>query len=101
MGNGSSYVWEFLVAPGENAEFERHYGADGTWAQLFRRSPGYLGTLLLADRAEPHRYLTIDRWRDEAAHADFQREYGAQYAALDAECARLTTGETLIGIFHE
>ena len=31
-----SYVWEFEVRPGCEAEFERHYGPDGSWVELFR-----------------------------------------------------------------
>jgi len=101
MGSGYSYVWEFLVAPDCMADFELHYGPNGTWATLFRRAPGYIETLLLADRSVPGRYMTIDRWRDEASHAAFQREFGAEYSALDTECARLTHSEALIGIFSE
>jgi len=101
MDSGYSYVWEFLVAPDCVDEFERHYNPNGTWASLFRRSPGYIETLLLADRSVPGRFLTVDRWRDEASHTTFQSKFGAEYSALDSECARLTTGESLVGIFRE
>ena len=101
MGSGYSYVWEFLVASDCVAEFERHYGPNGTWASLFRRSPGYIETRLLADRSVPGRYITIDRWQDESSHAAFQSAFGAEYSALDAECAKLTAGETLVGVFRE
>jgi heme-degrading monooxygenase HmoA len=101
MGSGYSYMWEFLVPSNFAAEFERHYGPAGTWARLFRRSPGYIGTLLLADRSAPGRYVTIDRWQDEASHAAFQNAFASEYSALDAACAKLTTRETLLGIFRE
>jgi len=101
MGSGYSYVWEFLVPPDCVADFERHYGPNGTWASLFRRAPGYIETLLLSDRSVPGRYVTVDRWKDEASHAAFQAAFGAEYSALDAECAMLTTGESLVGIFSE
>jgi heme-degrading monooxygenase HmoA len=61
-GTGYATLWEFTVAAARQAEFEAHYGPDGTWARLFSRADGYLGTELLRDRADPLRYLTIDRW---------------------------------------
>jgi Holliday junction DNA helicase RuvB len=42
-------VWEFIVRDGKIAEFERSYSATGSWAKLFRGSPGYLGTTLLRE----------------------------------------------------
>ena len=40
-------VWRFEVAADRRAEFERAYGSTGDWAQLFARSPDYLGTSIL------------------------------------------------------
>ncbi len=101
MNTGYSYVWEFLVSPESQAEFERHYGAEGTWVCLFRRSPGYIETLLLADRSTPGRYLTVDRWKSEEAYLAFRSAFSVPYAALDAECGKLTSGETFLGAFGE
>jgi heme-degrading monooxygenase HmoA len=55
-------IWEFTVRDGRVAEFEKLYSATGSWAALFRRSPGFVGTALLRDTQTPHRYVTIDRW---------------------------------------
>jgi heme-degrading monooxygenase HmoA len=101
MDSGYSYVWEFRVSPDFRVEFERHYGPDGTWGHLFRRAPGYIETLLLHDRSTPDRYLTIDRWQSEAAYLAFRSAFSAQYAELDAECEKLTAGETFFGAFAE
>jgi heme-degrading monooxygenase HmoA len=92
-------VWEFRVKPGAAAEFERHYGPAGTWVSLFRKAAGYHETLLLCDGADPLRYVTIDTWNDERAHRAFSESHAAEYAALDAACAALTTEERLIGRF--
>jgi hypothetical protein len=59
-------VWAYLVEPEQAAAFERAYGPDGDWARLFARSPAYRGTLLVADRDRPGRYVVIDRFADEA-----------------------------------
>ena len=92
-----AYGWEFEVRPGLEAEFERHYGPDGSWARLFRQAPGYVETLLLRDRAQPNRYVTIDRWRSAAEHQRFKVDFAAQYQALDAQCERLTHSERALG----
>lgn len=41
-------VWEYDVQGAAAADFERIYGADGAWAQLFSSSDGFEGTELFA-----------------------------------------------------
>jgi heme-degrading monooxygenase HmoA len=101
MGSGYSYVWEFHVSVEHQAAFEQHYGPEGSWVQLFRRSPGFRETLLLIDRSNSGRYLTVDRWQSEQAYLDFRGAFSAQYAGLDADCGKLTTAETFLGAFRE
>lgn len=94
------YIWEYLVAPTSQAEFEREYGPGGSWVALFARAPGYLGTSLLRDRSRPDRFLTVDRWESEEAHSEFRKAFRAEFEALDARCEVLTRSETLLGYFH-
>jgi heme-degrading monooxygenase HmoA len=96
-----TYVWQFLVHPGREAEFERHYGPEGAWVQLFRRADGYLDTRLLRDRATPGRYVTIDRWQDEAAYRGFRACFAAEHDAVDRECEALTREERALGEYDE
>jgi len=96
-----TYVWEFQVLSGREAEFERHYGTNGTWARLFAQATGYIETLLLKDSAIAGRYLTVDRWVDEEAYQAFRSAYSRQYEQLDQQCAKLTTAENLVGEFTE
>ncbi|MEH6631282.1 MAG: hypothetical protein V7776_10665 [Halopseudomonas aestusnigri] len=42
-----SYVWEFIVREGSNAEFEKRYGPAGDWVELFRLGAGFLTTELM------------------------------------------------------
>jgi len=90
-------AWSYRVAPGRDVEFERLYGADGDWAQLFRRSTDYLGTDLYRDTMQPDRYLTVDRWTSRAAYEAFLQAALADYAALDARGDALTVEETRLG----
>jgi hypothetical protein len=94
-------VWEFHVASNCVAEFEGHYGPEGTWAQLFRRSTGYVETILLRDAAEALRYLTIDRWRSAEDYQRFRTEFASDYADLDEQCEALTTREVALGVLTE
>lgn len=99
MSAACFYIWEFRVPLDLQADFERHYGPKGTWAQLFGRSAGYLGTMLLKDALTPGRYVTVDRWIDETSFPQFRASFPQEYEQLDQDCERLTTRETLLGAF--
>ncbi len=93
-------IWEYEVPSDREAEFLAHYASDGVWARLFGRASGYLGTELYRDRARPERFVTIDRWQDEASFRDFRRRFAADYEALDGHCAKLTRHEAQVGEFR-
>jgi heme-degrading monooxygenase HmoA len=98
-GAGFTTLWEFTVAPARQAEFESHYGPGGDWALLFGRAPGYLGSELLQDRANPLRYLTVDRWESLEAWRTFRSRFAADYERLDREFEGLATREASLGEF--
>lgn len=101
MTDSYATVWEFLVQPARQAEFERHYAPGGSWSALFRQASGYLGTQLLHDRNDPLRYVTIDRWTSIEAYRAFRRQFAAQYQTLDREFEGLTTHEAPLGEYGE
>jgi heme-degrading monooxygenase HmoA len=86
-------VWEYDVLEGSAADFERVYGADGAWAELFSSSDGFEGTELFVSLTRPGRYLTVDRFRDEASWRRFQTEHRDAYLELDAQSEGLTRSE--------
>jgi len=92
-------LWQFDISDEKAGEFEAAYGAAGTWAQLFKRSPEYLGTELLKDAYVPGRYVTVDRWVSEEAFRAFRAAHDADYEVVDRSCDSLTSGETRIGAF--
>jgi GNAT superfamily N-acetyltransferase/heme-degrading monooxygenase HmoA len=92
-------MWEFRVRDGRTGEFLQHYGPGGTWERIFRRAPGYLGTELLRNDADPCRFVTLDRWTSRAALAAFRQHFAKEYADLDRQCAACTTTETELGAF--
>lgn len=93
-------VWTYEVEAARREAFERAYGADGDWARLFARGDGFIEVVLLADAAAPGRYLTIDRWRDEASFVRFMEEHAEAYAALDDALAGLSGRGTRLGAFE-
>ena len=101
MNASYTYLREFHIEPAQQAEFERQYGPRGAWASLFRRSPGYIETILLQDQANPLRYITIDRWRNVDAYRSFRAEFFRQYDELDQKFQSLTRYETWLGEFSE
>ncbi len=92
-------VWQFEIAEEKIADFEAAYGPDGDWAQLFRKSPEYLGTELLRDVYISGSYLTIDRWKSEEAFRAFRRVNDAAYEELDRACDALTSRESRVGAY--
>lgn len=86
-------VWEYDVPEGSEADFERVYGPEGRWAQLFSSSDGFEGTELFVSLSSQRRYLTVDRFRDEASWRRFQTEHRDAYLELDAESEGLTLDE--------
>jgi heme-degrading monooxygenase HmoA len=93
-------LWQFDIVEDQVAAFESAYGAAGTWAVLFGRSPEYLGTELLKDAYVPGRYITIDRWSSEEAFRAFRAEPDPDYEAIDRACDSITAAETRIGAFE-
>jgi heme-degrading monooxygenase HmoA len=98
-GNVFLVLWEFRIAPEVRENFERIYGGEGAWAQLFRRSEEYCGTRLFQDTLEPSRYVTFDFWRSEAGYRAFKEQHHAEYEEIDRRCEALTTAESLLGEF--
>ena len=96
---GFTTLWEFTVLEARQREFESRYGPDGDWVQLFRRAAGYIGSELLQDRADPLRYLTVDRWQSLEAWRDFRSRFAAEYERLDRELEGLATREAPLGEF--
>lgn len=98
MAAGFTTIWEFTVTLARRAEFEAHYGPDGDWAGLFGRAEGYLGSELLPDRANPQRYVTVDRWESHEAWHAFRSRFAVEYERLDRQFAALTVREAPLAV---
>jgi heme-degrading monooxygenase HmoA len=96
-----SILWEFRVKPERTAEFERAYGPQGSWAKLFAKNDGFLGTSLLRDPKTPARYVTLDRWTSVAAHVAMRERHAGEYETLDRAFETLTESEIELGTFEE
>jgi hypothetical protein len=93
-------VWEFVVTPGAERQFEAAYGPLGAWVALFASDSAYGGTRLVRDLKEPRRYLTLDYWASPAAYDSFRERHVAEYLVIDRKCERLTESEKEIGRFE-
>jgi heme-degrading monooxygenase HmoA len=92
-------VWEFRIKPQAEAEFVRHYSPDGSWAQFFRGSKGYIRTELVRDVADHLRFMTLDYWQSQSEFKKFREQNLAEYDRLDKEFEGLTEKETRLGSF--
>ena len=79
------------------AEFEKIYGEDGAWVELFQKQNGYIGTELLHDPQNRDRYITIDRWSSSTDYEVFLSQSKKDYEELDAQYEGLTEQEILFG----
>jgi heme-degrading monooxygenase HmoA len=93
---GFVVAWLYRPRPHAVDEFERAYGSEGPWAELFRRNTEYLGTELYRDGDT---YLVLDRWRSQDGLDRFQQAFGGEYAALSADTEGLYREETKLGAF--
>jgi heme-degrading monooxygenase HmoA len=93
-------LWEFRIDTQREAEFVRHYGPDGSWAQFFRGSKGYIRTELLRDVVDRLRFVTLDYWQSQEEFNRFREQNQAEYQRLDKEFEGLTEKETRLGTFQ-
>lgn len=86
-------LWEFEVKSGCEVLFEKVYGPEGRWVQLFRRDASYRGTRLLREVGRERIYLTLDQWETREAYEAFREKHAAGYAEIDKYCEGLTLRE--------
>jgi hypothetical protein len=89
-------IWRFTTS--DRAQFETHYGPNGTWARFFRSDSGYVRTDLLTDGQA---YLTLDWWTSGAAYNAFRESHAAEYARIDLICESVTVTEEQLGHYEE
>ncbi len=92
-------MWEFQVRSGSEQAFVNAYGPEGAWAQLFRRSPDFVGVELTRSVKNPDRFFTFDTWVSRAGFEAFCEQNAKAYEALDQKLAGLTDWERRIGSF--
>jgi heme-degrading monooxygenase HmoA len=90
-------IWRYRVNAEHSVEFEKIYGVNGVWVELFNKQKGYLGTDLLRDPHDHEQYITIDRWDSLGDYESFLSQWKEEYEALDKQCEGLTEQEMLLG----
>lgn len=94
------YIWEYLVKEEYTPQFEKVYGPEGDWVQLFKKSKGHIATDLHQDIANTYRYMTVDTWNSKEDRDSFRTTYSKEFENLDAHCERFMEKEELIGEFY-
>lgn len=94
------YIWEYTVKDDCIMEFERMYGPEGNWVELFKRSKGFIATDLHQDISNRKRFITVDIWNSKEDRDSFRKSFSKEFEQLDEQCERFTERETLIGDFE-
>lgn len=89
-------VWRYEVKSDAEPAFRVAYGPGGDWDRLFRSSPAFEGTTLVAVDVSKQ-YLTIDAWRSREEYEAFLAENRDAYDLLDATFEAWTIAEERIG----
>lgn len=92
-------VWIFKVRPEFLAEFQKHYGPEGSWVQFYNQARGYLGTVLLRDSAHENQFLLWDQWDSLHSFERYRRENDEAFNKLDRQCEAFTLEEKRLGIY--
>ena len=93
-------LWHFEVKPGNLPGFEKAYGPEGDWVQLFRRDPCFRGTQLLHDPSHDSCYFTLDFWDSEPAYQAFLAANQRAYDELDSALQGLAINERHVVSFE-
>jgi hypothetical protein len=82
-------------------DFEKYYAGSRPWAELFRRSEGFHGTVLPRDGENARRFLAIDSWDNSPAYRAMRERFRKEYVELDRVCEGFTESGRRIGEFQE
>lgn len=92
-------VWQFDIEPDASKDFERMYGADGTWTKLSRRSRSFLGSSFLRDIAVEHRYLLVEYWSEMVVYEKHLANVSEEVKALERQRTLLVARMESLGVF--
>lgn len=92
-------VYQVEIHPGNAAEFEQLYGANGEWTKLSRRSRSFLGSSFLRDLASETRYLLVEYWSEMVVYEKHLVEFGREVKALEEKRQRLVDRVFPLGVF--
>ncbi|WP_299117452.1 antibiotic biosynthesis monooxygenase [uncultured Winogradskyella sp.] len=94
------YVWEYFVKDDCISKFKNIYNPQGDWAQLFKKSQGFIETEFYQDIQNKNRFITVDSWDSKEARDNFRENYSEGFRILDKFCEKLTKHENFIGDFY-
>src|ERR1035438_376523 len=92
-------LWEFEVKRGDESRFEKVYGPQGPWVQLFQGDSHFRQTQLLKDPSRSRIYFTLDFWDSEQDYEHFKHSKQTEYDTLDRRSADFTIRERNLGYF--
>jgi hypothetical protein len=92
-------IWKYRIKPEAVQLFEKEYGSEGAWVNLFTQSNHYGGSVLYKSDEEKNSYLLIDYWDSKEEYETFKEKYRAMYDSLGTKFESLYVEEKKIGSF--
>lgn len=92
--------FRYRVHPSQARAFEHAYGAQGPWAKLFARHPGYRRTRLFRHKDDPAIYVAVQVWETKADWDAFREAGAEEWKRLERQLALLKIEERLLGYYE-
>jgi len=92
-------VWQFETLPDRSADFERFYGADGSWTKLSRRSRSFLGSSFLRAIGSDTRYVLVEYWGEMVVYEKHLADFTEQVKKLEEQRALIVERMETVGVF--
>ena len=93
-------ICECVVKKEARGQFQLAFGPGGAWSRVFAEHPGFRGTTVLRDTANPERVLIVDLWDTAAQREQALAESAAEVADLQAAFDDWTESRNELGVFQ-
>ncbi|MCL4810963.1 MAG: antibiotic biosynthesis monooxygenase [Vicinamibacteraceae bacterium] len=92
-------VWQFQVKRGQEAEFERLYGADGEWTTVSRKSRSFIGSSFLKELSSDRRYLLVEYWSEMLPYERHRRDLVEEIEPLEQAREAMLESVLPLGVY--
>ena len=93
-------IWKYKIKAEFEDIFEKEYGTNGAWYNLFEESEDYRGSILYKSQEEVNSYFLMDTWTTKESYEAFKKSCDEIYRKLSSQFEYLYETEEKIGTFN-